>query len=162
MFETANVYNEGQSEEILGDTLKNNNIRDRVIVSTKVHHPTDSTNPNASSIHRRHIIEQYETSLKRSKTDYIIIYQLHRPEPNIPIDETLRALDDLVKSGKIRYIGCSSVPAWLILESLWVSKEYGLNRIISEQPPYNMLDRKRISTVFYELWNWAIDLVSYS
>ncbi len=142
LFDTANVYNEGQSEEILGDTLKDNNIRDRVIISTKVHHPTDNTNPNASSIHRKHIIEQCEASLKRLKTDYIDIYQLHRPDPKIPIDETLRALDDLVRSGKVRYIGCSSFPAWQILESLWVSKEYGLNRIISEQPPYNLLDRR--------------------
>jgi aryl-alcohol dehydrogenase-like predicted oxidoreductase len=88
------------------------------------------------------LIEQCEASLRRLQTDWIDLYQLHHPANNIPIDETLRALDDLVHSGKVRYIGSSSFAAWQIIESLWVSKEYHLNRFICEQPAYNLLDRR--------------------
>jgi aryl-alcohol dehydrogenase-like predicted oxidoreductase len=98
--------------------------------------------PNARGSSRRHLIEQCEASFKRLKTDYIDLYQLHHPSNDIPIDETLRALDDLVHAGKVRYIGTSSFSAWQIVESLWVSKEYDLNRFICEQPAYNLLDRR--------------------
>lgn len=162
LFDTANAYNGGRSEEILGDTLNRENIRDRVIITTKVHHPMDNTNPNASSIHRRHIIEQCEASLKRLKTDYIDVYQLHRPDPYIPIDESLRALDDLIRSGKVRYAGTSSFPSWQIMESLWVSKEYGLNRFISEQPPYNLLDRRIERELVPFSANYGIGLITWS
>ncbi len=81
-------------------------------------------------------------SLRRLKTDWIDLYQIHRPEPGCPIDETLRALDDLVRAGKVRYIGTSTFAAWQLVESLWVSKELGLNRFVTEQPPYNLLDRR--------------------
>jgi aryl-alcohol dehydrogenase-like predicted oxidoreductase len=97
---------------------------------------------NAQSSSRRHLIEQCEASLKRLQTDYIDLYQLHHPSNDIPIDETLRALDDLIRSGKVRYIGTSSFAAWQIVESLWVSKEYNLNRFVCEQPAYNLLDRR--------------------
>ena len=98
--------------------------------------------PNAQGNSRRHIIEQCEASLRRLQTDYIDLYQIHRPQPDIPIDETLRALDDLVRAGKVRYIGTSTFAAWQLVESLWVSKELGLNRFVCEQPPYNLLDRR--------------------
>jgi aryl-alcohol dehydrogenase-like predicted oxidoreductase len=98
--------------------------------------------PNAYGTSRRHIIEQCEASLRRLQTDYIDLYQMHRPRPNIAIDETLRALDDLIRAGKVRYIGTSTFAAWQLIESLWVSKELGLNRFICEQPPYNILDRR--------------------
>jgi aryl-alcohol dehydrogenase-like predicted oxidoreductase len=91
---------------------------------------------------RRHIIESCEASLRRLQTDYIDLYQIHRPQPDIPIDETLRALDDLVRSGKVRYLGTSTFAAWQLVESLWVSKEYGLNRFVCDQPPYHLLDRR--------------------
>ena len=90
---------------------------------------------------RRHIIEQCDMP-RRLQTDYIDLYQMHRPMPEIPIDETLRALDDLVREGKVRYIGTSTFAAWQIMEALWVSKEFGLNRFVCEQPPYNLLDRR--------------------
>jgi aryl-alcohol dehydrogenase-like predicted oxidoreductase len=90
---------------------------------------------------RRHIIEQCEASLRRLQTDYIDLYQIHRPQPDIPIDETLRALDDLIRAGKVRYIGTSMFPAWKTVESLWAAKELGLNRFVSEQMAYNLLDR---------------------
>jgi len=98
--------------------------------------------PNAQGISRRHIIEQCEASLKRLQTDYIDLYQLHRPMSDVPIDETLRALDDLVRSGKVRYIGSSTFAAWQLVESLWVAKELGLNRFVCDQPPYHLLDRR--------------------
>ncbi|MES4793216.1 MAG: aldo/keto reductase, partial [Chloroflexota bacterium] len=88
------------------------------------------------------IIEQCHASLRRLGTDWIDLYQIHRPQPDIPVDETLRALDDLVRSGKVRYIGTSTFAAWQVVESLWVSKEYGLERFVCEQPPYNLLDRR--------------------
>jgi aryl-alcohol dehydrogenase-like predicted oxidoreductase len=91
---------------------------------------------------RRHIIQQCEASLKRLQTDWIDLYQIHRPQPGIPIDETLRALDDLIRAGKVRYIGTSTFAAWQVVESLWASKELGLNRFVTEQPPYNLLDRR--------------------
>lgn len=160
--DTANAYNEGRSEVVLGSALKNSGKRDRIILSTKVHHPMNPDDPNGWNITRRHIIEQCEASLKRLKTDYIDLYQLHRPDPNIPIDESLRALDDLVKAGKVRYIGTSSFPSWQILESLWVSKEYGLNRFISEQPPYNLLDRRVERELASMAKSYGIALITWS
>ena len=143
--DTANVYGRGRSEEIVGDALKRNGHRHHVVLATKVHgnmQPDDPLNPNQTSNSRRHIIEQCEASLRRLQTDYIDLYQIHRPEPTNPIDETLRALDDLVRAGKVRYIGSSTFAAWQLIESLWVSKDLGLNRFVTEQPPYNLLDRR--------------------
>ena len=140
--DTANVYSRGRSEEVTGQALKNNGKRHSVVLATKVHGTMDDDDPNARGNSRRHIIEQCEASLRRLQTDYIDLYQLHRPQPDIPIDETLRALDDLIRAGKVRYIGTSTFAAWQIVESLWVAKELGLNRFVSEQPPYNMLDRR--------------------
>src|SRR5262249_59767830 len=91
---------------------------------------------------RRHIIGQCDASLRRLQTDYIDLYQIHRPRREIAIDETLRALDDLIRAGKVRYIGTSTFAAWQLVESLWAAKELGLNRFVCEQPPYNLLDRR--------------------
>lgn len=140
--DTANVYSRGRSEEVTGEALKRNGQRQRVVLATKVHGTMDETDPNAQGTSRRHIIAQCEASLRRLQTDYIDLYQLHRPRPDIAIDETLRALDDLVRSGKVRYLGTSTFAAWQVVEALWVSKELGLNRFVSEQPPYNLLDRR--------------------
>lgn len=140
--DTANVYSRGRSEEMVGKALQRNGKRSRIVLATKVHGTMDDNDPNASDNGRRHIIEQCEASLHRLQTDYIDLYQIHRPSSNIPIDETLRALDDLVRSGKVRFIGTSTYAAWQVMESLWVSKELGLNRFISEQPPYHLLDRR--------------------
>ena len=117
-------------------------MRDKIVLATKVHGRMADEDPNAAGNSRRHIIEQCEASLKRLQTDYIDLYQMHRPNPDIAIDETLRALDDLVRSGKVRYIGTTTFAAWQVVEALWVSKEWGLNRFVSEQPPYNILDRR--------------------
>lgn len=140
--DTANVYNRGISEEVVGKALKNNGKRQKIILATKVHGRMDDNDPNAQGNNRRHIVEQCDASLRRLQTDYIDLYQIHRPSSEVPIDETLRALDDLIKLGKVRYIGTSTFAAWQIVEALWVSKEFGLNRFVSEQPPYHLLDRR--------------------
>lgn len=140
--DTANVYSRGRSEEVTGRALKRNGKRDRTVLATKVHGVMDDDDPNAGGNHRRHIIEQCEASLRRLQTDYIDLYQIHRPSSEVPIDETLGALDDLIRAGKVRYIGTSTYAAWQLTESLWASKELRLNRFVSEQPPYHLLDRR--------------------
>lgn len=140
--DTANVYSRGRSEEVVGEALRRNGKRHEIVLATKVHGRMSDDDPNAWGNSRRHIIEQCEASLRRLQTDYIDLYQIHRPQPSIPIDETLRALDDLVRSGKVRYIGTTTFAAWQIIEALWASKELNLNRFVSEQPPYNLLDRR--------------------
>ena len=140
-FDTANVYSRGGSETTVGKALRRNGKRERIVLATKVHGRMDDDDILAAGNNRRHIIQACEASLRRLQTDYIDLYQLHRPNHDIPIDETLRALDDLIRAGKVRYIGTSSFPSWRVLESLWVAKELGLNRFVSEQPPYHLLDR---------------------
>ncbi len=140
--DTANVYSRGKSEQVTGDALKRNKKRASIVLATKVHGKMADDDPNASGNTRRHIIEQCEASLARLNTDYIDLYQIHRPQSDVPIDETLRALDDLVRAGKVRYIGTSTYAAWQAVESLWVSEKLGLNRFVCEQPPYNILDRR--------------------
>ena len=142
--DTSNVYGGGvgDSEEILGRVVGSQEIRDRLILATKVFFPADPEDPNGRGVSRRHIIQQCENSLRRLQTDYIDLYYLHRLDPRFPIDESLRALDDLIRAGKVRYVGTSTAAAWQMVESLWVSKELGLNRFIAETPPYNILDRR--------------------
>ncbi len=143
--DTANVYNLGKSEKAVGKALKRNGKRDYIVLATKCHgrmHKDEPLDPNRWGNSRRQIIEQCHASLKRLKTDWIDLYQIHRPHPDCPIDETLRALDDLVRAGKVRYIGCSTFAAWQVVESLWVADQYKLNRFVTEQPPYNLLDRR--------------------
>jgi len=140
-FDTANVYNKGESERIIGKFLKDNDLRDQVILATKVNGRMGDA-PNDAGASRFHIVKACEDSLRRLQTDHIDLYQLHRPPLTHPQDETLRAFDDLIHAGKVRYIGCSTHPAWMVMESLSISEHYGLNRYISEQPPYNLLDRR--------------------
>lgn len=140
--DTANVYGRGRSEIITGKALASNGRRDRVVLATKFYNRMEDEDPNAWSSHRYHIVKACEDSLTRLQTDHIDVYQMHRPRPAIPIDETLRALDDLVKQGKVRYIGTSTFAAWQLAEALWVAKELQLNRFVCEQPPYNLLDRR--------------------
>ncbi|MCJ7755370.1 MAG: aldo/keto reductase, partial [Thermoanaerobaculales bacterium] len=140
--DTANVYSRGRSEEVTGQALSRNGKRSSIVLATKVHGAMSDDDPNMQGNHRRNIIEQCEASLRRLGTDWIDLYQIHRPQSNIPIDETLRAMDDLVRSGKVRYIGTSTFAAWQSVEALWVAERYSLNRFVSEQPPYNILDRR--------------------
>src|SRR3990172_12280499 len=140
--DTANVYSIGRSEEVTGEALHRNGKRNSVVLATKVHGVMDAADPNIQGNSRRHIIQQCEASLRRLKTDWIDLYQIHRPQSDIPIDETLRALDDLIRSGKVRYVGSSTFAAWQLVESFFMAKELGTHRFICEQPPYNLLDRR--------------------
>jgi aryl-alcohol dehydrogenase-like predicted oxidoreductase len=140
--DTANVYAGGASEEAVGEALQRHGGRDRVVLATKVFGVIDPDDVNGFGNSRRHIIQQVENSLRRLKTDWIDLYQVHRPQASVPIDETLRALDDLIRDGKVRYIGTSTFAAWQLMESLSVSEKLRLNRFVSEQPPYNLMDRR--------------------
>ncbi len=139
LIDTADVYHDGASETVVGKALAGR--RDRVVLATKVHGRT-GPGPNDAGNSRLHILRACEASLRRLGTDYIDLYQVHRPSPEIPVDETLGALTDLVRAGKVRYIGCSTHPAWMVMEALAVSERAGFARYVSEQPPYNLLDRR--------------------
>ena len=139
--DTANVYTGGESERITGKALRDSGRRDQVVLATKVFVPVGpGINDQGGS--RHHIIRACEDSLTRLGLDHIDLYQLHRPALDVAHDETLQAFDDLVRSGKVRYIGCSTHPAWKVMEALALSEKYSLHRYVSEQPPYNLLDRR--------------------
>lgn len=138
--DTADSYADGESERILGRALAGG-IREKVILATKFYFPI-SDGPNDRGNSRRHILRAVEASLRRLRTDWIDLYQAHRPDFEVPPEETLRTLDDLVRQGKVRYIGSSTFPAWKIMEALGISERLGLPRFVSEQPPYNLLDRR--------------------
>ena len=140
--DTANVYSRGLSEVAVGKALKRNGKRGSIVLATKARQRMEDKDPNAEGLSRRHIIEECDKSLERLQTDHIDLYIMHRPMSSIPIDETLRALDDLIHAGKVRYLGASNFAAWQVIESLWVSKELGLNRFVSAQPPYSLMDRR--------------------
>ena len=141
LVDTADSYWQGESERIVGQALAASGRRDDVVLATKVHYPTGDR-PNDRGNSRLHIMRACEASLRRLQTDHIDLYQIHRPDPAVPVEETLRALTDLVRQGKVRYIGCSTHPAWQVMEALMVSEARGLARYVSEQPPYNLLDRR--------------------
>jgi aryl-alcohol dehydrogenase-like predicted oxidoreductase len=138
LVDTADMYSHGESEEIVGKALKGR--RDDVVLATKVHHPMDD-DPNHRGSSRRWIVEEVEHSLRRLQTDHIDLYQVHRPDPDTDVEETLSALSDLVRSGKVRAIGSSTFPAHEIVEAQWVAERRGLVRFHTEQPPYSILDR---------------------
>jgi aryl-alcohol dehydrogenase-like predicted oxidoreductase len=136
--DTADRYSEGESEEIVGKALKGR--RDRVVLATKVNGPMGD-DPNQRGNSRRWIMTEVESSLRRLQTDYIDLYQIHRPDPDTDIEETLSALSDLIHSGKVRVIGSSTMPASDIVEAQWVAERRGLARFRTEQPPYSILNR---------------------
>ena len=138
-FDTANMYSAGRSEEITGECLRPH--RDNVILATKVFFPMGK-GPNDSGLSRRHIMQQIRASLKRLQTDWIDLYQIHRWDYNTPIEETMRALNEVVSLGFAHYIGASSMFAWQLLKSLYVSDRLGLERFVSMQNHYNLLYRE--------------------
>jgi aryl-alcohol dehydrogenase-like predicted oxidoreductase len=137
--DTADVYSRGESEEIVGKALAGGR-RDDVVLATKVHGDMGER-PNQRGNSRRWIVREVEDSLRRLGTDWIDLYQIHRPEQDTDIEDTLSALTDLVRAGKVRYIGSSTFPASQIVEAQWVSRERRLERFASEQPPYSILAR---------------------
>ena len=146
--DTADVYSRwvegnpgGVAESIIGKWMKANNIpRDQVIIATKVRGRMGE-GPNDEGLSRAHILSAVEASLRRLGTDYIDLYQTHAYDENTPINETLMALDDLIRQGKVRYIGCSNYPAWRLMRALWTSDKLGVNRYDSLQPHYNLVHR---------------------
>jgi aryl-alcohol dehydrogenase-like predicted oxidoreductase len=139
--DTADVYSRGESEEIVGKALAGGR-REQVVLATKVHGRMHDEDPNQFGNSRRWIVKEVENSLRRLKTDWIDLYQIHRPEPDTDIDETLAALSDLIHAGKVRYIGSSTFPAHEIVQAQWVAERRGRERFVCEQPPYSMLIRR--------------------
>src|ERR671921_1033699 len=138
LFDTADVYSNGLSEEILGKAL--GSARDEVLVATKVRLPMGD-GPNDAGLSRHHVIRSAEASLRRLGTDYIDLYQVHEWDGQTPLEETLQALDDLVRWGKVRYIGCSNYAAWQLTKALWTSERERLSRFVSQQVYYSLQAR---------------------
>ena len=139
MIDTSNSYGDGYSEEYIGRALKGK--REKAIIATKVS-STVGKGPNDGGNSRQHIMAEVENSLRRLKTDYIDLYQIHWHDPHVPIEETLRALDDLVRQGKVRYVGCSNFTAWQVCEAAWTSRTLGVTEFVSVQPRYSLMDRE--------------------
>jgi aryl-alcohol dehydrogenase-like predicted oxidoreductase len=137
--DTADVYSRGESEEIVGKALAGGR-RDSIVLATKVH-GTMGDDPNEFGNSRRWIMREVENSLRRLGTDWIDLYQIHRPEPDTDIDETLGALSDLIAAGKVRYVGSSTFQAHMIVEAQWTAQRRGRERFVCEQPPYSLLTR---------------------
>ena len=140
-FDTANVYSDGSSEEILGRALKDLARRDEVVIATKVHGRM-RPGPNGAGLSRKALFTEVDASLSRLGTDYIDLYQLHRRDPGTPIEETLEALHDLVKAGKVRYVGASSMFAWQFAKALFLADLHGWTRFVSMQDHYNLINRE--------------------
>ena len=158
--DTADVYSRGASEEIVGKALAGGK-RDNVVLATKVH-GTMGDDPNEFGNSRRWIVREVENSLRRLGTDWIDLYQIHRPEADTDIDETLGALTDLVRAGKVRYIGSSTFPASRIVEAQWVAERRGRERFVCEQPPYSMLVRGIENDVLPTTQRYGMGVIPWS
>jgi aryl-alcohol dehydrogenase-like predicted oxidoreductase len=150
LIDTADAYSEGAAEEILGEVLEGG--RDRVVVATKVRFPM-GPGPNDAGLSRRHVIAACEASLRRLRTDHIDLYQLHEWDGQTPLDETLSALDHLVQSGKVRYVGCSNFTGWQMMKALGIARLHQLPRLISSQAYLSLLER----SAEYEIVPTAVD-----
>ena len=158
--DTADVYSRGESEEIVGRALAGGR-RDNVVLATKVH-GTMGEDPNDFGNSRRWIVKEVENSLRRLGTDWIDLYQIHRPEADTDIDETLGALSDLVHAGKVRYVGSSTFPASQIVEAQWVAQRRGHERFVCEQPPYSILVRGIESDVLPTCRRYGMGVIPWS
>ncbi|MFN8570882.1 MAG: aldo/keto reductase [Gemmatimonadaceae bacterium] len=141
LIDTSNSYAAGEAERIIGRAFRATGRRHEALVATKVYYPT-GPGPNDRGNSRLHIMRACEDSLRRLQLECIDLYQTHRPDLDVPLEETLRAFDDLVTQGKVRYIGSTTAPAWHLVESVMTSAHHGLVQIVSEQSPYNLLDRR--------------------
>jgi aryl-alcohol dehydrogenase-like predicted oxidoreductase len=158
--DTADVYSRGESEEIVGAALSGGK-RDNVVLATKVH-GTMGDDPNEFGNSRRWILKEVENSLRRLRTDWIDLYQIHRPEADTDIDETLGALTDLVRAGKVRYIGSSTFPASQVVEAQWVAEKRGRERFVCEQPPYSILVREIENDVLPTAQRYGMGVIPWS
>jgi aryl-alcohol dehydrogenase-like predicted oxidoreductase len=160
LFDTSDTYGEsGASEEYLGRALAGR--RHDIVLASKFARPMDSEG-KLQGASRRYIMSAVEASLKRLNTDYLDLYQQHIADPKTPIEETLRALDDLVRQGKVRYIGCSTLSAWQVVEAQWVSTHFGLARYASCQERYSLLDRDLDRELMPVVENYGIGLIPFS
>jgi aryl-alcohol dehydrogenase-like predicted oxidoreductase len=139
--DTANVYSDGTSEEIVGLAIKDFARRDEIVLATKVHGRM-RPGPNGAGLSRKAILSEIDNSLRRLGTDYVDLYQIHRWDPETPIEETLEALNDVVRAGKARYIGASSMYAWQFAKALYVSRQHGWAEFVSMQNHLNLLYRE--------------------
>src|ERR1022692_2186834 len=156
--DTADVYSAGESEEIVGKALLGR--RDDVVLATKAHSPMgEDVNMRGNS--RRWIVREVENSLRRLQTDYIDLYQMHRPDPDTDIDETLSALSDLIRSGKVRAIGSSTFPAEQIVEAQWAAGKRGHHRFRTEQPRYSILTRSIEGNVLPTAHRYGLGVLTY-
>ncbi len=140
-FDTADMYSRGVSEEVVGRALKDFANRDEIVLATKVFYPVEE-HANSRGLSRKHIMAAIDASLRRLGTDYVDLYQIHRSDPETPLEETLAALHDVVKAGKARYIGASSMPAWLFMKMLATQDAHGWTRFVSMQNHYNLVYRE--------------------
>jgi aryl-alcohol dehydrogenase-like predicted oxidoreductase len=159
--DTADVYSRGESEEIVGEALAGGR-RDSVVLATKVHGKMHDEDPNQFGNSRRWIAREVDNSLRRLKTDWIDLYQIHRPELDTDIDETLGALSDLVRAGKVRAIGSSTFPAHQIVQAQWTAERRGRERFVCEQPPYSMLNRAIEADVLPVCQQYGIGVIPWS
>jgi aryl-alcohol dehydrogenase-like predicted oxidoreductase len=157
--DTADIYSAGESEEIVGKALAGR--RDDVVLATKVH-ASMGEDPNMRGNSRRWIVREVENSLRRLNTDYIDLYQLHRPDPDLDVDESLGALTDLVRQGKILYFGSSTFPAHQIVEAQWTAQRRGRERFVTEQPPYSLLVRGIERDVLPVCLSYGMGVLSWS
>ncbi|MET8213564.1 aldo/keto reductase [Streptomyces sp. NPDC005373] len=141
-FDTANMYSYGSSEEILGRALKDYANRDDVVITTKVRHTMRPGSPNGGGLSRKAILSELDASLRRLGTDYVDVYMIHRLDSETPLEETLEALHDVVKSGKVRYLGASSMHAWQFAKALHLQERHGWARFVTLQDHYNLLARE--------------------
>jgi aryl-alcohol dehydrogenase-like predicted oxidoreductase len=159
--DTADVYSAGESEEIVGKALDGR--RDDVVLATKLYMPIGGdTDPNRRGTSRRWIIQEVESSLRRLNTDWIDLYQVHRPSPDTDVEETLGALTDLVRQGKVRSIGHSTYPASLIVQAQWTARERHLQRFVTEQPPYSILTRGIEAEVLPTCQRYGMGVIPWS
>jgi aryl-alcohol dehydrogenase-like predicted oxidoreductase len=159
LFDTADVYgNRGGSEAILGDYLGSE--RHKVVLASKFGIPMDDAGAMQGGS-RRYIMQAVQASLKRLKTDYLDLYQLHRPDPHTPIEETLSTLNDLVRQGMVRYIGCSNLPAWQVVEAHWTARSLGLEGFASCQDEYSLLVRKPEAELLPAIGRYGMGLLPY-
>ncbi len=158
--DTADVYARGESEEIVGKALKGR--RDSVVLATKVHGTMDDHDPNMSGNSRRWIVREVEASLRRLQTDWIDLYQIHRWDPWTDHEETLGALTDLQRAGKIRYLGSSTYPPSAIVEAQWTAERRGLSRFVCEQPPYSILVRGVETEVLPTCQRYGMGVIPWS